>query len=138
MNYAKKQLVFFIVYLIVGALLAAAALLWSSDGQREGILTGIISGFLPTGVGGLILSMHLLKNPRRAEQAEIAKTEERTQFLRFKTYSAVHFVMIMLVCLGTFAAEIGGYRDIALTLAALLIIEVILSIGIGTYYAKKY
>lgn len=138
MKYVKRQLIFFIGYLIVGVLLAVAALLWSPVSQREGIITGIVSGFLVTGVGGLILSTHLLKNPQKAEQAEIMKTEERTQFLRMRTQSAVHSVTIMIVCVGTFVSLICGYRDITLTLSALLIIEVILYICFGTYYGKKY
>ena len=138
MKYVKRQILFFIGYLVVGALLVVAALLWSPAQQREGILTGIVSGFLVTGVGGLILSTRLLKNPQKAEQAEIMKTEERTQFLRMKTQSTVHSVTIMIVCAGTFVSLICGYRDITLTLSALLIIEVILYICFGTYYAKKY
>lgn len=138
MKYVKRQLIFFIGYLIVGVLLAVAALLWSPVSQREGIITGIVSGFLVTVVGGLILSTHLLKNPQKAEQAEIMKTEERTQFLRMRTQSAVHSVTIMIVCVGTFVSLICGYRDITLTLSALLIIEVILYICFGTYYGKKY
>ena len=138
MKYVKRQILFFIGYLVVGALLVVAALLWSPAQQREGILTGIVSGFLVTGVGGLILSTRLLKNPQKAEQAEIMKTEERTQFLRMRTQSTVHSVTIMIVCAGTFVSLIYGYRNITLTLSALLIIEVILYICFGTYYAKKY
>ncbi len=138
MNYVKRQRTFFIIYLIVGALLVAAALLWSPAGQRENNVTGIISGFLVTGVGGLILCAYLLKNPQKAEETELAKTEERTQFLRLKTQSTVQFVTIMLVCLGTLAATIFGYRDVALVLAALLVIETVLYVCFGTYYARKY
>ena len=138
MKYAKRQILFFAGYLIVGALLFAAALLWSPVEQREGILTGIVSGFLVTGVGGLILGTRLLKDPQKAEQAEITKTEERTQFLRVKTQSAVHTVTIMIVSVGTLVALICGYREITLTLSALLIVEVVLYICFGTYYAKKY
>jgi len=36
MKYVKRQLIFFIGYLIVGVLLAVAALLWSPVSQREG------------------------------------------------------------------------------------------------------
>lgn len=138
MKYVKRQILFFIGYLVVGALIAVAALLWAPAEQREGIITGIVSGFLVTGVGGLILSTHLLKNPQKAEQTEIMKTEERTQFLRMKIQSAVHSVTIMIVCAGTFVSLICGYRDITLVLSALLIVEVILYICFGAYYGKKY
>ncbi|NCB52829.1 MAG: hypothetical protein EOM54_13290 [Clostridia bacterium] len=138
MKYVKKQLVFFICYLIAGALLVAAALLWSPAVGREGIITGIVGGFLVTGIGGIVICARLLKNPQKAEAAEMAKTEERTQFLRLKIQSAVHSATIMLVCLGTITALIIGRRDITLTLAALLIADFLLYVGFGTYYAKKY
>lgn len=138
MKYVKRQIFFFIGYLIIGGLFVVAALLWAPSGQREGILSGIIGGFLVTGVGGLIMSTRLLKNPQKAEQTEIMKTEERTQFLRMKTQSTVHSVTLMIVSAATLISLICGYRDITLTLSALLIIEVILYICFGTYYAKKY
>lgn len=138
MKYVKRQIFFFIGYLVVGALLVVAALLWAPADQREGIITGIVSGFLVTGVGGLIFSTHLLKNPQKAEQAEMMKTEERTQFLRMRTQSAVHSVTTMIVCAGTLVSLIFGNRDITLVLSALLIIEVILYICFGIYFGKKY
>lgn len=138
MKYVKRQILFFIGYLIVGGIFAVAAQLWAPAGQKEGLLSGIIGGFLVTGVGGLFLSARLLKDPQKAEQTEIMKTEERTQFLRVKTQSAVHSVVLMIVSAGTFVTLICGYRAIALTLSALLIIEVVLYICFGLYYAKKY
>ena len=138
MAYVKKQILFFIGYLVIGGIFAAAALLWAPADQREGILSGIIGGFLVTGTAGLFLSARLLKNPQKAEQTEIMKTEERTRFLRAKTQSAVHSATLMIVSVGTFVALIGGYRDIALALSTLLIIEVILYLCFGTYYAKKF
>lgn len=138
MKYAKKQLVFFIIYLIFGALIFAAAMLWSPAEKRTGILTGIVSGFLVTGVGGIILSARLLKNPPKAQQVEIAKTEERTQLIRLKTHSAVYYVTVLLICVGTFVTEICGYWEITVTLAALLIVEVVLYVCFSVYYTKKY
>ena len=138
MKYAKKQVLFFIGYLILGGIFVVAALLWAPADQKEGILSGIIGGFLVTGVGGLFLSARLLKNPQKAEQTEIMKTEERSQFLRMKTQSAVHSVSLILVSAGTLVALIFGHRDISLAFSALLIIDIILYICFGTYYAKKY
>lgn len=138
MNYAKKLIVSYIIYLVAGALLVAAAMLWSPPGQRGGIITGIVSGFLLTGIGGIIIGTYLLKHPAKAEEVEIAKTEERTQFLRLKIGSSVQFVTLMLTSAGALAASIFGYRDITLTLAALLFVEAILYVGFAQYYSKRY
>jgi amino acid permease len=138
MKYAKRQLIFFIGYLIVGAILATAAMLWSPINQKSGVLTGIIGGFLPTGIGGIILSCYMLRKPHKAEQIEIAKTEERAQFIRLKTHASLYFITIILICLGTFAALISGNTNTALTLAGLLIVEVLFYVGFAAYYLKKY
>jgi len=138
MKYAKKMLIFFIIYLIAGALLVAAAMLWAPNDNRINIVTGIVSGFLITGIGGIFLSAHLLKNPKKAEATAMAKNEERAQFLRQKTQAAVHTITIMLISFTTIAAEIMGYMEIALTLAVLLIIQAILYIFLSIYYTKKY
>lgn len=138
MKYAKRQLIFFVVYLAAGALFALAALLWAPTGVKEGIVSGIVGGFLLTGVGGLILSFRLLKNPEQAERTERMKTEERIQYIRMMTHSSVHTVTIILVSAATLAAQILGRWDIALTLAALLVVEAVLFVGFATYYSKKY
>lgn len=138
MKYAKRQLIFFVAYLAAGALFALAALLWAPAGTKEGILSGIVGGFLVTGVGGLILSFRLLKNPEQAERTERMKTEERTQYIRMMTHSSVHTVTIPLVSAAAITAQILGRRDIALTLAALLVVEAVLFVVFATHYSKKY
>lgn len=138
MKYVKKQILFFIGYLIIGALFAGAALLWAPANQKDGIVSGIIGGFFVTGVAGLILYTRLLKNPQKAQETELIKTEERTQFLRLKTQSSVHFVSLVMISAGTLVALICGHREVALVLSALLIIEAILYVCFGMYYAKKY
>lgn len=138
MKYAKRQLWFFVGYLAVGVALIAAALLWAPADQKEGIAAGLAGGFLVTGVGGIILSAQLLKNPEKAEKTETAKTEERTRFLREKTQSAVHSVSTVLVSAGAIAAMICGNRDITLALCALLVAEIVLYVCFAAHYARKY
>lgn len=138
MNYAKKQFVFFLVFLITGALLVAAALLWAPAGQRVGIVSGVTGGFGVTGAAGLVLSYRLIKNPEKAEETALMKTEERAQYLRMKTQSSVYSITIMLVSAGTMAAMIAGYRVLSLAFSGLLLIQAVLYCCFGSYYAKRY
>lgn len=138
MKYVRKQVFFFILYLAAGAALTAAVLLWAPPEQKWNDVTGIVSGFLVTGVAGLALNLRLLKHPRKAETVAIMKTEERTCFLRMKIQSAVHTATVLLVCAGVFAAMIAGYREVSLALAAVLLAQVALYVGFGIYYGKKY
>jgi len=80
MNYAKKTLIYFIGHTTIGVIALLFALISNlSEGYREGVISGISGGFIFTGIMGIIVSIKLIKNPKKALEVEIAKTEERTQ-----------------------------------------------------------
>ncbi|AFQ43982.1 hypothetical protein [Desulfosporosinus meridiei] len=139
MNYAKKTLLYFIGHTSVGIIALLYAVFSSfSGGYREGMISGIIGGFITTGVLGIFFSLRLMKNPKRAAEVEMVKNEERTQFLRMKTSAAIFSVMIYAESAGILVTGLLGFREICLTLATILIIKVILYIGFASYYSKKY
>ncbi|NLI90801.1 MAG: hypothetical protein GX434_00960 [Peptococcaceae bacterium] len=139
MNYAKRILIYFIGHTSIGVIAILYALFGSySDAYREGVISGIIGGFILTGILGIIVSIRLMKNPKRAAEVEIAKNEERTQLIRLKTNSAVYTVMLYAESAGTLLTGLLGFREICLTLASVLLIQVILYIGFISYYNKKY
>lgn len=139
MNYAKKTLLYFIGHTSVGIIALLYALFSSfSGGYREGMISGIIGGFITTGVLGIIVSLRLIKNPKKAAEVEMAKTEERTQFLRLKTGAAIYSIMIYVESAAILVTGLLAFREICLTLTAVLIIKVILYIGFASHYSKKY
>jgi uncharacterized membrane protein len=139
MNYAKKTLFYFVGLTGIGisALLFA---LFSNlfEGYREGVISGIAGGFIFTGILGIIVSIKLINNPKKALEVEIAKNEERTQLIRLKTHASIHTIMIYIISIGTLVTSLLGFREMSLTLATILIIQIILYIGFASYYAKKY
>ncbi len=139
MDYARKTLIFFSIFTGVGVIaLLAALFVHLPDGYRMGFISGIAGGFICTGTIGIIISALLMKNPKRAAEIELGKNEERTQLIRMKINSAIYRVMLYLESLGTLVAGLSGYKELSITLAALLIVQVILYIGFLSYYAKKY
>lgn len=139
MNYSKKTLVYFIIHTIIGVIaLIAALLVHLPDGYKEGLVSGISGGFIFTGILGAITSIRLMKNPQKAMKVEIAKNEERTQLIRMKTRSAIYTITLYIESFGTLAAGFLGFREISVTLACLLIVQVALYIGFSNYYWKKY
>jgi hypothetical protein len=138
MSYAKRQLIFFIIYTAVGAAAAIIALFSGLNADyRTGAVCGIAGGFGFTGIMGIVMSARLLKNPKKAEKVEIAKTEERTELLRLKTHSAVYTAMIFLISAATLIALLTGYRTISIAFAGLLIIQTVLYVIFARYYSKK-
>lgn len=139
MNYVKNTLLYFIGHTAVG-IIALIYVVFSNlpDGAREGTISGIVGGFIITGILGIIISLKLMKNPQKAMEVELAKNEERTQFLRVKTNASVHTVMIYLESAATLLSWLLGFSAICLTLAAILVIQIVLFIGFVSYYNKKY
>ncbi|NBJ14068.1 MAG: hypothetical protein FNP40_00525 [Dehalobacter sp. 4CP] len=139
MNYAKKTLIYFIGHTTIGIIALQFAFISNlSEGYREGVISGIAGGFIFTGILGIIVSIKLIKNPKKAQEVEIAKNEERTQLIRMKTHASIHTLMIYIISIGTLVTLLLGFREISLTLAAILIIQMIMYLGFASYYAKKY
>lgn len=139
MKYAKKQLLFFIVFTGAGvAALLAALFIHMPAGSRTGIVSGIVGGFLLTGGMGILISVNMLRHPQRAEKIQMEKTEERTAFIRMKTLSAVYTVSLFVICAATIVALLLQFTQVAIVLAAILILQVFLHVGFANYYSRKY
>lgn len=135
MAYAKKTM----TYTLAGIAALAFVLIgdWA-DEYRDGLIYGITAGFIFTGLGGVIASLHLMRHPQKARQIELAKTEERTQLIRMKVRSVLFQVMLYAECAGTLVAGLMGYKEASMTLAALLVVQVVFLIGLYSYYSHKY
>lgn len=139
MNHAKKSLMYFIAHTTIG-IIALLVVLFSNlpDDYKEGIVFGIAGGFIFTGILGVVTSIRLMKNPKKAKEIEIAKTEERTQLIRMKTNSTIYSIMLYIQCIGTLTAGVLGFKQISITMAVLLLVQLVLYMVFGTYYGKKY
>lgn len=139
MNYAKRTLVYFIVHTSIGLIaLIIFTMGYMPEGYRQSMLIGLASGMLASGIPGIIVSARLIKNPKKAEKVELEKTEERTQFLRMKSNSATYSISVYLECAGVFIAGFLGFREVSLSLAFLLIAQVISFVVFASYYGRKY
>ncbi|KLU60720.1 hypothetical protein CEB3_c31030 [Peptococcaceae bacterium CEB3] len=139
MNYAKKQMAGYIAVMVIGLLIIIVALFGNLPGDlKTGILSGGIGGFLITGTVGIVMSFNLMRHPDQARKLEISKTEERNQYIRMKTHSSIFQVSLYLESMATIISLIMGQREISLTLAVLLIVQIALNIGFAIYYSKRY
>ncbi|MCX7711465.1 MAG: hypothetical protein N2484_16615 [Clostridia bacterium] len=139
MNYARRLLTYFIVHTTVGII----ALLYILFGQlpdsfREGMVSGIAGACIVTGIIGIIAGIRLLRNPKKAKEAELSQSEERAQFIRMKAFSSVSTIMLYVECLGTLMTGLMGFKEAAVTLASLIFIHVLLLVGFNYYYGKKF
>lgn len=139
MSLTKKQLYFFFGQTLIGVI-AFGFLVWGklSGDYTNAMLGGVAGSFILTGVMGIVVSYRLLKNPEKATRMEIAKTEERTVFIRTQANSVAYTVMLYTLSVTTIVAGLFEYETISLTLVAVLIVQSICNAFALHYYSKKY
>ena len=71
-------------------------------------------------------------------EVEIAKDEERTLFLKAKANSASYSVTLYIEAIGILAAALAGFRETSMTLAVLLLVQLVFNMGFAYYYGQKY
>lgn len=139
MKVTKKSLTYFIVFTLLGiiALLYAIFVVPRSD-YREGLIYGVSSGFVLVGIVGIVYSIYLMRNPRKAKEVEVQKNEERAQFIRMKSSTTTLMIMLYAECAGVLISGLMGFMEISITLALVLFIQMLVSLVAGMVYAKKY
>ena len=99
-KHLKNQILFAIVYIIIGtiALITLVILLVSGniEGKLLGIFGGLTFGFLPLGILLLVDVYRIKRNPAMQKQIEL-KNEERNIFLRDKSGNQAFSLMICLI-----------------------------------------
>lgn len=141
MNMARKSLIYFIVHTAVGVavlLLVVSGALNLTEKFANGVIWGVLGGFIVTGALGILYAVHLMRHPQKAKMAEIAKNEERTVMIRTKTHAAIFYVSLYTECAAILVTAFTGFREIALAFTVLLIIQAVCYIVFASYYAKKY
>ena len=136
---AKHSLTSFIVLTVVGLGGLLYAIFWlPRDNYQQGLIYGVTSGFLLTGILGILYSIHLMRNPKKAKEASIQKDEERTQFIRQKTAVSTAQVTLYLEAFSALIIGLMGYKEISMAIAALLMIQALVASAFAAYYSKKY
>ena len=139
MKYAKRIIVFYSAYAAVGICILIYALFGNiPDSFRHGMASGLAGSFIAVGILGAIVGARLIRNPKKAKEIELAKTEERTRLIRMSANSLTHTCMIYAESLGTIAAGLIGYETIALTLSGVIIVQLAAYLVCISYYSRKY
>lgn len=139
MNYMKKNLVFSVIMLVIGAALLITGFAIEGRGQSANpMFFGLGCGFGAAGLTSTIQILLALKNPKKCEEIELLKNEERNVFLREKNNSTVYSIFIYIECAVVIITSFLGYRSISLVLSFLLFAKLITWIIVGTINGKKY
>jgi hypothetical protein len=139
MKTSKNSLITFSILTIVGIIgVLYALLILPRSNYQEGLVYGITSGFILTGILGIIYSIYLMRHPKLAKQVDLQKNEERTKFIRMQTATTAGQVILFAECIACLLVGLLGYKEISITLAIVLFFQFIISFGFAAYYSRKY
>ncbi|MBI9049920.1 MAG: hypothetical protein JEZ00_10895 [Anaerolineaceae bacterium] len=135
----KHSLTSSIVITVVGISGLLYAIFWlPRDNYQQGLIYGITSGLLLTGIIGIIYSIYLLRHPEKAKEASIQKDEERTQFIRMKTASSTSQLVLYAEALACLIIGFMGNKEISMVIAIILLSQLAIATIFSTYYSKKH
>lgn len=139
MKYMKKNLVFSGVMLIIGVgLLISGFVIEANEIDANPMFFGLGCGLGAAGLANTIQIFLALKDPKKCEEIELIKNEERTVFLREKNNSTVYSIFVYVECLLVIVTSFLGYISITLVLSFLLLAKLITWMIVGTINGKKY
>ena len=135
----NKSLTTYIIFTVFGAAGFLYAILFlPRDNYQQGLIYGVTSGFMLIGILGILYSLYLMRNPKKAKEVDVQQKEERTQFIHMKTGSMTAFVMIYVECLAIVVLGLLGHMQLSLAIAAIFVTQTVISLGLKLYFSKKY
>jgi len=96
-RYIKKGIVFSLVFIVIG--LAAAITGFIFEYQKD-LMSGLTCGFLPTGIGLLVLYEYSKKNPQMKKNIQL-ENEERNKLINTKAGHAAFWICYWYIFIAT-------------------------------------
>lgn len=124
-KYIKRQVLSYSAMLIIGVAALFTGYILKYETQ---VMSGIVFGFIPVGIGGLAITFYSRKNPQMYRNIEI-ETDERNMFIRNKTGATSFWITFWYVCALTIfstSLSIAPYQVGAYTLFFMSIIYFIM------------
>ncbi len=100
----KKQKIFSLVFIVIGV---TALILYLLTDIQDGIMLGITSGFLPTGIG-LLIAYKKAENNKEMQKKIVIENEERNIFINTKAGNSSFWISFWIVFVGTIFGPIIG------------------------------
>lgn len=132
-KYIKKELLYSQIFIIIGLIAGISGFIF---GYHKEVMTGLTAGFLPTGIGIMVLYKYAEKKPEMKKNIEL-ENEERNIFINTKAGHTAFWVFYWYI----FAAVIL-YNIVKISLLQFLIVTLffmpIVYFSFVFIYHKKY
>ncbi len=137
-RFVKRKLTFAVVILVLGLCVLASSWLLPQGAGPVGTVAGFGFGWTAIGVLRLLQALGYYRDPQRAAKLETWEKEERTRFIREKSYAMGFYVGIFGCGIGVLLAAYLGDEKLADTLAMVVCGMLIAMLGAWRYFQKKY
>lgn len=135
-KYVKKQILYSKIFIIIGVIAAITVFLFGYRKEINGIALGITAGFLPTGIGNLLVYKFARTNPEMQRRLEI-ESEERNLFINTKAAQTAFWISFWYIGISLLL-----YSIVKISLLQFLIVTVffmpIVYFSLLIIYHKKY
>ncbi len=114
MYYNNKKLALSIFWVILGAVLIGLTVAEIIDSE---LYSGMGGALMAVGILQIIRNLKYRKDPEYKEKIDIAEKDERSRYLRMKSWSWTGYIAILVEGVGAVVAAILGERTVQLVLS---------------------
>ena len=114
MYYNNRRLVLRIFWIILGAVLLVLSV---AEVIESPLYSGMGGALMTVGILQLIRTVKYRKDPEYREKVDIELTDERSKYLRMKSWAWTGYIIVLVEGIGVIIAMILGYETIQLVLA---------------------
>lgn len=120
-KYIKRQAWGYSAMLIIGIAALFTGYILKFETQ---VMSGIVFGFLPVGIGGLIIMLYSRKNPKMYRNIEM-EADERNVFIRNKTGATAFWITMWYVFALNLYSNIGNLTPFQFSFSTLIFMIVV-------------
>jgi hypothetical protein len=132
-NYIKKGIVFSIIFITIGMLAGITGLVFEF---KKDLMTGLTMGFLPTGIGMLILYKYSKKKPEMMKNIEL-ENEERNIFINTKAGYTAFWVCYLYIFISVILCNVINISLLKFLLVTLCFMPIVYFTSVIILH-KKY
>ena len=114
MYYNNRRLVMQIFWIVLGAVLVVLSV---TEVIQSSLYSGMGGALIAVGILQLIRTVKYRKDPEYREKVDIELTDERSKYLRMKSWAWTGYIIVLVEGVGVIIAMILGYETVQLVLA---------------------
>ena len=114
MYYNNRRLVLQIFWIVLGAVLVVLSV---TEVIQSSLYSGMGGALIAVGILQLIRTVKYRKDPEYREKVDIELTDERSKYLRMKSWAWTGYIIVLVEGVGVIIAMILGYETVQLVLA---------------------